>query len=100
MQVNKTYPGNVTINFTIYDPDPLTNTTANCTGTWGTGSKAYPQGPYVRDTPSKSACSSQTTTDIPYQKPCGESSFAWNIASITNVSHFILGVEHAYTDPS
>lgn len=39
--------GNTTIEFTIHDPDPLTNTTTNCTGTWEEGTDNYPSPGYV-----------------------------------------------------
>lgn len=40
--------GNTTIKFNIYDPDPLTNATATCSGSWKAGSTDYPQDTYVR----------------------------------------------------
>jgi hypothetical protein len=40
--------GNVTISFNVHDPDPLTNATASCKGSWPHGSNLYPQGTYVR----------------------------------------------------
>ena len=36
------------LNFTVHDPDPLTNATQRCTGIWTTGTTSYPQGSYVR----------------------------------------------------
>lgn len=39
--------GNTTIAFTIHDPDPLTNATTTCTGTWEEGSDNYPSPGYV-----------------------------------------------------
>lgn len=39
--------GNTTLKFNVYDPDPLTNSTAVCSGSWKHGSADYPSGPYV-----------------------------------------------------
>ena len=39
--------GNTTLEFTIHDPDPLTNTTTTCTGTWAEGTDDYPSPGYV-----------------------------------------------------
>lgn len=38
--------GNFTISFKAYDPEPLANVTATCTGTWKHGH--VPTGTYVR----------------------------------------------------
>ncbi|KAK5725973.1 hypothetical protein LTR15_004163 [Elasticomyces elasticus] len=70
---------NTTIDFTVYDPDPLTNATAVCTGIWTTGTAGYPQSSY---------------------KTCGNSTFGWNMFSYTNIQNFVLGIEHSFTDPS
>lgn len=48
LSIEKVDPGNVTITFNVYDPDPLTNSSTTCEGTWETGSKGYPTGSYVR----------------------------------------------------
>lgn len=39
--------GNVTIRFNVHDPDPLTNATALCKGSWPHGSNQYPKDTYV-----------------------------------------------------
>jgi hypothetical protein len=39
--------GNVTIKFNVHDPDPLTNATALCQGSWPHGSNQYPRDTYV-----------------------------------------------------
>lgn len=74
---------NTTLTFTAHDPDPLSNATAICSASWPTNSTSYPQDTY---------------------DSCPNSTFAWNIASVTtfaapNVS-FVLGVEHLIHDPS
>jgi len=53
--------GNTTIEFTVHDPDPLTNATQKCTGAWKTGSNGYPQGSYVCQLHSPPAHSSRST---------------------------------------
>ncbi|KAK5128934.1 hypothetical protein LTR85_000267 [Meristemomyces frigidus] len=70
---------NTTFEFTVYDPDPLTKAMAMCSYTWETGSSAYPQNEYA---------------------PCGNTSFAWNMASYTDLDSFVLGIEHVFTDPA
>ncbi|KAK5134518.1 hypothetical protein LTR08_006435 [Meristemomyces frigidus] len=70
---------NTTIEFTIHDPDPLTNATSECSYLWATGSNDYPQAQYA---------------------PCGNSSFAWNMANYTNINSFVLGLEHVFIDPA
>ncbi|KAK5684854.1 hypothetical protein LTS10_002929 [Elasticomyces elasticus] len=82
---------NTTIDFTVYDPDPLTNATAVCTGIWTTGSAGYPQSSYT--------LRSRTAADE-QQKTCGNSTFGWNMFSYTNIQNFVLGMEHSFTDPS
>lgn len=47
IEVDRVVGGNFSLSFTIYDPDPLTNATQDCTGSWAYGSKSYPQGSYV-----------------------------------------------------
>ena len=42
--------GNTTVEFDVYDPDPLTLARARCTGSWEEGSGNYPSGGYVRPT--------------------------------------------------
>ena len=45
--IEKVVGGNVTIGWTVYDPDPLTLETTECGGTWKTGSKGFPKDTYV-----------------------------------------------------
>jgi hypothetical protein len=54
--------GNVTIRFTVHDPDPLTNATALCKGSWPHGSDQYPQDTYVC---LRAQCSGHATHDPP-----------------------------------
>ncbi|KAK4556793.1 hypothetical protein LTR86_006364 [Recurvomyces mirabilis] len=70
---------NTTITFNILDPDPLTNGTGVCSGSWKTGSGGYPQDSY---------------------KQCGNTTFAWNMASYDNTESYTLGLEHVFVDPS
>lgn len=71
--------GNTTIAFTVYDPNPLTNATTECTDSWETGSTDYPSGTYLS---------------------CANDTFAWNFDSIQGIGSFVLSIEHAYEDPS
>lgn len=45
--VGKVMGGNVTISFSVHDPDPLTDAEDTCEGEWRTASKAFPKGSYV-----------------------------------------------------
>ena len=47
LKIRKYAYANVSIVFTVDDPDPLTNSTALCSGSWAVHSKGYPQGSYV-----------------------------------------------------
>lgn len=38
---------NTTLSFNVYDPDPLTNATATCSGSWASGTDGYPKDSYV-----------------------------------------------------
>lgn len=48
---------NTTFTFSAYNPDPLTNVTANCTGTWPHGSSDFPDGDSAVRPPSCNAFS-------------------------------------------
>lgn len=48
IKVDRSFSGNFSVSFTVHDPDPLTNATQECSGSWKYGSKGFPQGSYVR----------------------------------------------------
>jgi len=77
IKLHQVHNGNTTIDFTVYDPSPLTNATQECSATWKTGSGGYPSGLY---------------------QPCGNSTFAWEMDSFTSISSFTLAIEHLYED--
>ncbi|KAK5110451.1 hypothetical protein LTR62_005802 [Meristemomyces frigidus] len=79
LKIHEVEGGNTTIRFSIFDPDPLTNGTGICRGEWLTGSGGYPTGSY---------------------ESCGNTTFAWNMNSYDNITSFVLGLEHLFTDPS
>jgi hypothetical protein len=64
--------GDVSIAFTVYDPDPLAMTTTNCTAHWPYGSDGYPQAIY---------------------KSCGNSSVAWHMEEYEPVEEFENGID-------
>lgn len=70
--------GNATLTFTVHDPDPLSNATTTCSGSWAYGSAAWPTGSY---------------------DSCKDTSFAWNMASYTSWTDFTIGLEHNIKDP-
>jgi hypothetical protein len=64
--------GDVSIAFTVYDPDPLANTTTNCSAHWPYGSDGYPSAIY---------------------KSCGNTSFAWHMDEYEPVEEFENGID-------
>ena len=46
-KIHKVAGGNVTLEFTVHDPAPLGKATQGCSASWKTGSRGFPQGPYV-----------------------------------------------------
>ncbi|KAI6881199.1 hypothetical protein KC318_g16630 [Hortaea werneckii] len=71
--------GNTTIEFTIHDPDPLTNATTNCTGTWEEGTDNYPS---------------------PGYQTCTNRTFGWNMDIYSSFTSFTLNVKHTFEDPA
>ncbi|KAI7279627.1 hypothetical protein KC345_g5269 [Hortaea werneckii] len=71
--------GNTTIGFTIHDPDPLTNATTTCTGTWEEGSDNYPS---------------------PGYQTCTNTTFGWNMETYSSFTDFTLNVKHTFEDPA
>ncbi|KAJ9625802.1 hypothetical protein H2203_004565 [Taxawa tesnikishii (nom. ined.)] len=73
---------NVTISFTVQNPDPLSGAVTTCSGSWPLNSThGYPTGGYQN---------------------CANSSYAWNFADngFQNIYTFTLQVENVFTDPS
>jgi hypothetical protein len=64
--------GDVTIAFTVYDPDPLANITTSCAAHWPYGSDGYPQAIY---------------------KSCGNTSVAWHMQEYEPVEDFENGID-------
>lgn len=79
LEITKVQGANVTLHFTVHDPDPLGKATQSCAGSWAIGSGAYPTGGY---------------------KMCGNTTFGWHMESYKTMENFVLGLEHTYTDPS
>ncbi|KAK5163447.1 uncharacterized protein LTR77_010629 [Saxophila tyrrhenica] len=79
LSIARVLGGNVTLTFTVHDPDPLGKATKSCSGSWVTGSKAYPVDTY---------------------QACGNTTFGWHMESYESMGDFVLGLEHSYTDPS
>ncbi len=80
LSITKVDGGNVTIKFTVHDPDPLGKETKSCGGTWKIASHGYPVDSYK-------VCGGNTT-------------FGWHMESYRSMEVFVLGLEHSYTDPS
>lgn len=96
VKVDRVFSGNFSISFTVYDPDPLTNATQECSGSWAYGSNGYPKASYVRPT-------IQSLDHIANKSPqalCGNSTFGWNMAKFTGYQKFTLGLQHKFSDPS
>lgn len=92
--------GNTTIEFTVHDPDPLTDAYAKCTGVWKTGSGGYPSGSYVRSHRWPPAERRKQALISLVQERCGNSTFAWNMAAHKSFFDFTLGIEHTFEDPA
>lgn len=77
--------GNVSMAFTVYNPDPLANTTTNCASTWPHNSDDYPQAIY---------------------KACGNTSVAWHMKDFRNVEetkppmNFTIELKDTFKDPT
>lgn len=79
LTVNRVESANVTMSFTVHNPDPLANSTAECTRSWPYGSKGWPNGIYAA---------------------CSTGKFAWNMKDFTSWSEsFIIEVKDSFTDP-
>ncbi|KAK3725343.1 hypothetical protein LTR37_000313 [Vermiconidia calcicola] len=79
--IDKVPGGNVTIAFTVYNPDPLAaNATEVCTGSWATGTRGFETERYTQ-------CG-------------GNGTFAWNMAQFDSIESFVLNIEHRFHDPS
>jgi hypothetical protein len=75
--VDRVEAGNVSMIFTIYNPDPLSNFTADCTGTWPYGSSGWPA--------------------VTYQS-CLEGSFAWHMKDFVSWTEFSLELKDTFKD--
>ena len=78
LTVERVEAANVSMTFTIYNPDPLANTTANCTGNWPYGSGGWPKGKY---------------------ESCLNGSFAWTMKEWVSWTQFSLDLKDTFKDP-
>lgn len=78
LAVDRVVASNVTLDFTIYNPDPLADATTTCTGTWPYGSAGWPTGIY---------------------EFCANSSFAWHMKDFESWTDFTLELKDTFTDP-
>lgn len=79
LSVDRVEAANVTLEFTIHNPDPLANTTATCTGSWPYNSMGWPTSIY---------------------EGCGNSSFAWHMRDFDEwEGGFVLEVKDTFKDP-
>ena len=76
--VDRVDAANVSMVFTIHNPDPLSNKTADCTGTWPYGSGGWPSGKY---------------------ESCLNGSFAWTMKEWTSWTQFSLDLKDTFKDP-
>jgi hypothetical protein len=75
---NMQFAGNVSMIFTIHNPDPLSNMTSDCTGTWPYGSRGWPSGTY---------------------QSCLNGSFAWHMKEFVSWTEFTLELKDTFKDP-
>lgn len=77
--------GTVSMAFTVYDPDPLANTTTDCASSWPYGSNDYPQAIY---------------------RSCGNTSVAWHMQDFDDVEDiedaidFTVEIKDTFKDPT
>ncbi|CAK3864701.1 Hypothetical predicted protein [Lecanosticta acicola] len=73
------HAGNTTVEFNVYDPEPLTKNapSATCTASWAADN--YPKDTYIL---------------------CNNTAFAWNFAEWNGYQDFTIGLEHQFTDPA
>jgi len=76
--VDRVEASNVSMIFTIHNPDPLSNMTADCAGTWPYGSRGWPSGIY---------------------QSCLNGSFAWHMKSFVSWTQFTLELKDTFRDP-
>lgn len=76
--VDRVKGGNVSMVFTVYNPDPLSNMTVDCTGHWPFGSSGWPTGTY---------------------EPCLNGSMAWHMKDFVSWTEFSLELKDTFTDP-
>jgi len=74
---NTTGSSNITVQFTLYDPDPLTNASTPCSATWSVLNGSYPN----------------------LWVPCKNQAFGWKFEDWNGVGSFGLAVKHNYKDP-
>jgi hypothetical protein len=76
--VDRVEAANVSMIFTIHNPDPLSNMTSDCTGTWPYGSGGWPSGTY---------------------QSCLNGSFAWHMKEFVSWTAFTLELKDTFRDP-
>lgn len=76
--VDRVKAGNVSMIFTVYDPDPLANKTVDCPGSWAYGSSGWPTGTY---------------------QSCLNSTFGWHMKDFVSWTEFSLELKDTFTDP-
>lgn len=78
LTVDRVEASNVTMVFTVHNPDPLSNKTVTCSGTWPYGSGGWPSGKY---------------------DSCSRGTFAWTMKEWTSWTQFSLDLKDTFKDP-
>jgi hypothetical protein len=76
--VDRVEASNVSMIFTVHNPDPLSNMTVDCVGTWPYGSGGWPS--------------------VKYQS-CLNGSFAWYLKDFVSWTEFSLELKDTFKDP-
>jgi hypothetical protein len=76
--VDRVEAANVSMIFTIHNPDPLSNMTADCVGSWPYGSRGWPSGIY---------------------QSCLHGSFGWHMKDFVSWTNFTLELKDTFKDP-
>lgn len=77
LTVDRVAGGNVSMGFTIYNPDPSSKMTVNCTGGWPFDSRGWPAGNYAS---------------------CSGGYFGWYITDFVSWSDFSIELKDTFDD--
>jgi hypothetical protein len=78
LKVHRVEASDVSMIFTVHNPDPISNMTADCAGTWPYGSSGWPSAKY---------------------QSCLNGLFAWYLRDFVSWTEFSLELKDTFKDP-